>query len=81
MRGPHRCRHREDRVAGCGRPELPAPDGNAGARGRLGRVRAWMLVLPVDGALLSAPLSWETGQVKAVMAVPSRPDSARTLRH
>ncbi|WP_281358576.1 hypothetical protein [Pseudonocardia bannensis] len=44
-------------------------------------MRAWMLVLPVDGALLSAPLSWETGQVKAVMAVPSRPDSARTLRH
>jgi exopolysaccharide biosynthesis polyprenyl glycosylphosphotransferase len=35
----------------------------------LGRIRAWMVVMPVDGALLLSPLLWSPGQPKAVIAM------------
>jgi exopolysaccharide biosynthesis polyprenyl glycosylphosphotransferase len=43
------------------RPAAPAALGRA-----LRRVRAWMLVLPVDAALLLAPLLWAPQQRKAI---------------
>ncbi len=39
------------------------------ARRLLGRVRAWMIVMPVDGAILLGPLTWTPGQPKATVAM------------
>ncbi len=40
-----------------------------GLKAQLGRVRAWMLVLPVDAAMLVLPLMWNTSQWKATLAM------------
>lgn len=51
-------------------PAPPAPDTSGRPRTRfLGRVRAWMLVLPLDGLLLLAPLLWAADMHKAVIAM------------
>ena len=46
---------------------LPAKAGTPAHRsaGLFGRVRAWMVVLPVDMALLLTPLLWDSWQLKA----------------
>ena len=51
--------------------QRPAPPGNRddGIRARLGRVRAWMLVLPVDAALLLTPLLWTSQHVRATLTM------------
>jgi exopolysaccharide biosynthesis polyprenyl glycosylphosphotransferase len=38
-------------------------------RTQLGRIRAWMLVLPVDAALLLAPLLWSSQHVRASLTM------------
>src|SRR6195952_4998967 len=35
----------------------------------LSRVRAWMLVIPVDAAMLLAPILWTQDQIKAVLSM------------
>ena len=45
-------------------PRLPAT-----ARGVARRIRAWMVVLPVDAALLLAPLLWAPQQRKAILTL------------
>ena len=45
----------------------PTPSGH-GARELVGNVRAWMVLLPVDGLLLVAPALWTPNQVKAFLA-------------
>jgi exopolysaccharide biosynthesis polyprenyl glycosylphosphotransferase len=38
-------------------------------RGLLGRIRAWMIVVPVDAAMLLAPWLWTTQQAKAIVSM------------
>src|SRR4051812_43862750 len=45
-------------------PDPPPPSGLI-----LDRVRAWMVVVPLDLFLLLLPLSWATGHSKAVIAM------------
>lgn len=49
-------------------PPAAAPVAPAGRPGASARVRAWMVVLPVDAALLASPLLWTPGQPKAILA-------------
>lgn len=49
---------------------LPTPRSQSGIScSFFNRIRAWMLVLPVDGALLMAPVLWTPQQLKAVVAM------------
>ncbi|MDT7581569.1 MAG: hypothetical protein QOK35_2833, partial [Pseudonocardiales bacterium] len=52
-------------------PVVPPMSPHSALRRTLGRVRAWMIVLPVDTALLAAPAVWASQQARAhfVMAV------------
>ncbi len=45
------------------------PSGDPTPRGLLSQVRAWMLVLPVDAALLASPALWAPQQLKAHLAM------------
>ena len=48
----------------------PAPDVRAGdRRGLLSRIRAWMVVLPVDAAMLAVPAVWAPQQWRAHVAM------------
>jgi len=46
------------------RPEPPAPEHRI-----LGRIRAWMIVIPVDAAMLLAPCLWTSEQTKAIICM------------
>ena len=48
-----------------GAPLLPA----VGSRGFASRIRAWMVVLPVDAVLLLTPLLWAPQQRKAILTM------------
>jgi exopolysaccharide biosynthesis polyprenyl glycosylphosphotransferase len=50
-------------------PTRPSPEHSRIPRGFFSRIRAWMLVLPVDGALLMAPVVWTPQQPKAVVVM------------
>ena len=46
-----------------------SPGHGAGTGSLLSRVRAWMLVLPVDAVLLAAPVLWAPQQWRAHLAM------------
>jgi exopolysaccharide biosynthesis polyprenyl glycosylphosphotransferase len=50
-------------------PRRPVAPRSATARGFVRRIRAWMLVLPVDAAMLLAPLLWAPQQRKAILTL------------
>src|SRR5690349_849688 len=50
-------------------PRHPAPPRQRDLRSMLGRARAWMLVVPVDAAMLLTPLIWAPEQWKAHVAM------------
>jgi exopolysaccharide biosynthesis polyprenyl glycosylphosphotransferase len=51
------------------RPVRPVPDAPDPDRQLLPKIRAWMVVVPLDVFLLLLPLTWATGHTKAVIAM------------